>query len=257
MSSCTKEGQDVGGGSNACGYMPIIKIIDETGAAPLDWYSGFTSYVSAAELDTPQKCQALCEQTAGCKYWYYDAPDPTADCTLKAGYPVSDIACEPLYEDTADGKGFAGPKVCPECHHKDMDVGGGSNECGYMPVVAIIGAPGQEHPGDWFTGHFRLTDSASEMDAPHKCKALCEANADCQYWYWSPPDPAADCTLKAGYPASKTCEPLYEASSEEGSQAGPKWCSVAASSTTCGALKAFYSTNECCGQASKMIPKPY
>jgi len=109
------------------------------------------------------------------------------------------------------------------CMQQDMDVGGGTNSCGYMNTLVIF-APHGAAKYDWYTGYFKNV-AAETIDSAEKCMAMCEAWPGCAYFAWSAPDPFAsplgDCSLKPGY-AEKNCTPLYEP--YNGSIAGPKQC---------------------------------
>lgn len=83
MPSCIYDGMDFGGADNPCGYAPTINIIvseDNGGFTFPGWYTGptynQTTHPAAGVinnvLDSPAKCQILCQNTANCAFFSYE-----------------------------------------------------------------------------------------------------------------------------------------------------------------------------------------
>jgi len=252
---------DVGGASNACGFMPIVSIIAGHGQMKYDWYEGHFKTVPAEDIDSPEKCQAYCEKTPHCHYFGYESADhngnPYADCTLKAGYP--NATCTPLYE-SYNGSMTSGPKKCDSCAKHQQDVGGGFNSCGYMDNVVVYAKPNATRQS-WYKGFY------VELDEIHTwtkdvCQDLCTQNPDCDFWHLS----EEHCYLKADYSpeqyANTTlggCVPLYkpfDVIRPFNYSSGSKMCKDVSHSMSCGALKEHYKAAECCGMPHKMASMP-
>jgi hypothetical protein len=252
---CYQHNMDVGGGANSCGYMDVLAIVAAEGEMKYDWYEGYFKNVPAEEIDSVEKCQAMCEHMPGCHFFVYSPPDPHADCTLKTGYAQD--TCTPLYEALSGS--HAGPSKCPSCIKEEMDVGGSFNACGFMDNVAVYAKPNVQKQS-WYTGHYvELADVATWT--VERCHGLCAGNPFCAYWHMS----EDHCYLKADYSEEQKhaapggCVPLYNAFDvvrEFKYSSGPAGCVHVQHMMTCGALKDHYKENMCCGQPSKMIETP-
>jgi len=255
--SCLQQDMDVGGGTNSCGYMSTVAIFAAEGEAKYDWYSGYFKNVPAVDIDSAEKCQAMCEAYPGCTHFAWAAPDPHADCSLKAGYAQE--TCTPLYEALAGS--VAGPGQCPACFMEEMDVGGGFNACGYMDNVAIYAKPDVTKQS-WYEGYYvELADVATwTVD---RCQQLCKANPECAYFHMS----EEHCYLKADYSHALQaqhdddggCVPLYQAFDVERIFkyfSGPHICKEVEHMISCGSLREHYKDHQCCGAPSKMVGMP-
>lgn len=255
---CLQQDMDVGGGTNSCGYMGTVAIFAGMGEAKYDWFSGYFKNVPAEDIDSAEKCQAMCEAYPGCTHFAWAAPDPQADCTLKAGYATPDT-CTPLYEALAGS--VAGPAKCSSCMMEEMDVGGGFNACGYMDNVAIYAKHGVEQQS-WYSGYYVVLHDVMTWTVD-RCQSLCSANPECAYFHMS----EEHCYLKADYSAEKHaefagsggCVPLYSAFDVDRVfkyVSGPARCLEVQQHVSCGHLKEVYKNGMCCGAPSKMVAMP-
>jgi len=254
---CNHVDMDVGGEGNACSYMPTIAVVAAEGEEKPEWLEGYFKTVHSTDMDSPMKCQMLCERTPHCDYWSYSEPDPHADCTLKTDYSDEQKLeaggeCAPLYEEMAGQT--SGPNMCPSCYKETMDVGGGFNACGYMDTVWVYGVFNSTLPG-WYKGPSTLMGPGEAVSAV-ACQEQCKMNPFCAYWHVS----EEHCYLKADYTpkqkAAQSCEPLYQPFEEErpfSYSSGPKMCM---GGMACQALKNHYRDNACCGNPAKMVAMP-
>jgi len=255
VTDCHMADNDVGGETNACGYMPVIAVIAAEGEEKPAWLNGYFKTVHADELDA-MHCQDLCEKMPDCAYWYFSSPDPHADCTLKMDYSLQQKTdaggeCSPLYE-TGHVGGHAGPKRCPSCHRVEQDVGGDQNACGFTPIIHVLEKFGATTPG-WYGGTVHHLPEGEEINGV-MCQDHCAHTPFCLFWHAS----SEHCYLQGDYTreqkeaAGGSCEPMYQPHDQGVS--GPKYCHGGAS---CSHLKHHYKDHQCCGNPTHMVELPF
>lgn len=249
---CYSHGMDVGGSTNACGYMDEVAVIAASGVAKPGWYDGFFLTLPANDIDSPEKCQALCEERPECDWFAYGTY-----CVLKRDY--HNASCTPVMEPNTDV--ISGPSNCESCTKLHNDVGGGFNSCGYMDNVLIYAKAGVSKQS-WYNGLYVVLEDIQTWTA-EECKHYCHDNPDCDYFHVS----EEHCYLKHDYSPEQYansslggCLPLYapfDVIRPFEYASGPGTCVDVSHSVSCGALKHAFRQGTCCGRSSqKMVPMP-
>lgn len=201
MPSCTYEGMDFGGAANPCGYAPTVAIIVNSfnGYSFPSWYSGpkfnQTSHPEKGAigelLDSPAKCQILCQKTSNCAFWSYELERQQAggpqynECFLKGDY-TSAMAADKgkslaechhytiwesgpawdLHGQDPNWKGAAGPKSCGTFELDSVQSVAVTRVPNYPYSVVVAAAPAKFEFADGYLGFFNAQTLAYLGCAP-------------------------------------------------------------------------------------------